>query len=910
MADDISALLGFVNEESQERAIASIVNKLKLSFDNITHWKVLHHLLSNLKEDSKVNVKEIVAVCLLSLKQGDPRKYVRLACEVLITLVARVKQSDTEKELEIFMEDVQSNIIIQSNALQSHDNCTIDYQTATTVLSLTLPTFVKSGLLNKYEKLFEVIPAMIQSKNENSIVQALAFILPSVIHMKPMFNTVWGSIQNLFTEDENFDKVSNHLGLTALCSISDILFSDTYLSSALKDEWFLNGTRSGLSNATALNRKRAQYLLKRYVDSTNQDLSLFNDFFLIMETLEEKQMHIINPVLVKMESLEERILVKKEIDSSWLTCLYNRLLTHENAHVIKSGLHKLFRSKLEHWSGIGKSDWLYDVILTGLNNMVFYVREKSDQLPQLGEDLTTFLVKCSTLLEEREGIFIRLLGKISKIPWNAVGLFHLVYALASIPSDAFLGASALQIVLEFLRSALHTHLPILRGAIQGLTLEFVLNMTVAAQENLLWITLILATLDSRECYVRNSRLYNSLKTWICDHFTSEQLKQMLSQLLSMHFDRSDDVRTGYSVDVTTVARFAVLLLDAKIICNIEGMNEVLQRLVPLENCHTRLYADQRVLLQRMKLMATLLNEVHNLDSIQVVRLVIPFTESVILYNLEQLESAKDYHVVCECFFMLETIAKTEELRTILAGSGRRLEMMARKLLTTPSVLDKFKSVWLLSLIVQFDHQLVDELILFMISKQMHNCAPHRDDFASDHITWGSFMSHYFAQLWTLIFQRLPSLKSKLNIEQFTEEAVNAMDMAGVEAVKSILGCLELLLPHISQSNTNLCRSSLKTCWTVCFEYRRADHFWSLMERFTETAFQSSLMNQSEIRPQLFEFLSELRDQGENILQLFNFAAERVISIWIKHSFPLQDHYTVKFLVDLITFGLIHRRDEV
>ena len=149
-----------------------------------------------------------------------------------------------------------------------------------------------------------------------------------------------------------------------------------------------------------------RYLLKRYVDATEADVKLFNDFFLVMETLEEKQMHIINPVLPRMKSLEERILEKKESDCAWIQCIYKRLLSHENIQVIKWGLHNLCLVKVEFWPDMGHSDWLYDVLLTGLNNMVFYVREKADQLPQLGTDLEQLLQKCATLETEREGFFV------------------------------------------------------------------------------------------------------------------------------------------------------------------------------------------------------------------------------------------------------------------------------------------------------------------------------------------------------------------------------------------------------------------------------------------------------------------------------------------------------------------------
>ena len=322
MGEDVLNVLNYVNGDSLEQAVVKVLDELKINCDLIQNWKVLLHLLNSVDSSIKINAKEIVGVCLLYLKKRDPGIQIRLICEILITLLEKAEKNEVEEELDSFLEDLQSNIIRQSNAHQLHDDCTIDYQTATTVLSLTIPTFVKTGIVKNQARLLEVIPAMIQSRNENSIVEALAFVLPSVIHFESIFGVVCKSIETLFEIKEDVEKLANHPGLTALCSIGDILFSKTFKHSVFQDTWFHNAIQNGLSNPAALNRKRSQYLLKRYVDATDEHVDLFNDFFLVMETLEEKQMHIINPVLTRMESLEERILVKKETDSSWILCIY------------------------------------------------------------------------------------------------------------------------------------------------------------------------------------------------------------------------------------------------------------------------------------------------------------------------------------------------------------------------------------------------------------------------------------------------------------------------------------------------------------------------------------------------------------------------------------------------------------
>ena len=157
-----------------------------------------------------------------------------------------------------------------------------------------------------------------------------------------------------------------------------------------------------------------------------------------------------------------------------------------------------------------------------------------------------------------------------------------------------------------------------------------MNATEISQENQLWVAHILATLERNECYVRNSVLHTKLKTWIRERFTSSQLGEVLDKLIGLYCElvRPNAESSGYSVDVTTLARFSVLLLDADSMDS-KALQQLQSSLEPLAHCHTRMYANGHIISQRMRLMATLLDESGN--SIAVQRLVAPLVESVVHY---------------------------------------------------------------------------------------------------------------------------------------------------------------------------------------------------------------------------------------------------------------------------------------
>ena len=59
----------------------------------------------------------------------------------------------------------------------------------------------------------------------------------------------------------------------------------------------------GLLHHDNLTRKRALYLLKRLVEHLDFDEKLFEKFFLVLETVDEKQVHIVKQVFGHISSL-------------------------------------------------------------------------------------------------------------------------------------------------------------------------------------------------------------------------------------------------------------------------------------------------------------------------------------------------------------------------------------------------------------------------------------------------------------------------------------------------------------------------------------------------------------------------------------------------------------------------------
>lgn len=910
MASPPTGVLHHFPASSFAEALSKVCSDLKTNPGDSNRWRSLHYILLNSNQDCTFDPTAVLKLCLEYFENPDATGGdARLVSEILVVLIDKYCSEELKPELIKFLKSIQSLIVMQMKTNLHADAMNPGlYKSASIVFSRILPSAINADLVKETKSIEDVVISMINSKSEKAIVEALVYVFPTIANNTTSLELVFRSIKQLFDDDNEKYTTSNHPGLTALCSIADILFSKETSLIRDNEEWFCKSVQREISNSVALNRKRSQYLLKRYADFFPEKAHLFSEFFLIVETLEEKQAHIITPVLTKVKGLEKRILESQEADPSWLCCIYARTLSHENLQIVKWGLLSLFEVKLDLWTGLGADDWLHETVLNGLNNVSFYLREKASDLPKLAENLVDFMQKCSKLHSERSGFFTEMIRAATKVSWNSVGLFHVSNAMASIPpAEKFIDGPIMQITLEFLRGGLHTQYPILRGAIAGLLMEFVLNVSVVSEENFMWITRMLSTLNEKECYVPGSRVRNKLKTWFSEHFTHSQLKEYLARLLTLHFQAKSEVKSEYSVDVTSLARLILLLEDSSLLDD-AAIQVIQQTLLPLENCQLRLYADHQSIYSRLKLLVGLINESRCNSKVptSLAKAAGPLTESAALFCLDRAESSLDYPDLCETLFILESITSIPAFVT--SSIVDRVTSAALRLIEMPQALSKFKSIALLLIADHLDHRITETVVRDVVQRKMHCQSLEHCDV--DNVTWGAFMSDYFAKLWKLINRNLKSIIQTFNVEQLVEESVGAMDMVGVEAVKSIFSCLYQLMPAIEKNNPSLCSSTLQILWSTCFEYRRSERFWPLIEAFSRTVFQTSLMENQEIRPLIFDYIADMKTQGENTLMLFNLPAERVIDQWINHAFPSIDELSINFLADILTFGQVHRRDEM
>ncbi|NWY38321.1 TARB1 methyltransferase, partial [Sylvia atricapilla] len=260
-------------------------------------------------------------------------------------------------------------------------------------------------------------------------------------------------------------------------------------------------------------------------EKNEQLLQFWETYILIMETLEGNQIHVIKPVLPKLNSLYE-LAISGDKDCwlfhpSWHVCIYRRMFESENKTLTKEGiLHFLELYETKHLpNSLGFSEFVIGPLMDALSESSLYSRTPGQTVgacPPLGMKLQKFLATYLALLpEEEKGIFLlKFIQKITSRHWCAVPILFLSMALASIPACKVLGAEGLHALRDVLQCTMITHQILLRGAAQCYLLQTTMHLTDVEKVSFSEVSSFLLSLRPEESLRRDTLLWTELCSWL------------------------------------------------------------------------------------------------------------------------------------------------------------------------------------------------------------------------------------------------------------------------------------------------------------------------------------------------------------------------------------------------------------
>ncbi|XP_012977837.1 probable methyltransferase TARBP1 isoform X3 [Mesocricetus auratus] len=311
--------------------------------------------------------------------------------------------------------------------------------------------------------------------------------------------------------------------------------------------------QAGLGRAQdALTRKRARYLLQRAVQvsaelamdcsCSPQDtmgpslfwwsekkkdelLKFWENYILIMEVLEGNQIHVIKPVLPKLNSLFEYAVSEENgcwlFHPSWHMCIYKRMFESENKILTKEGvIHflELYEVKSLPYSP-ELSEFITGPLMDALSESCLYSRSPGQLLGSgspLGLKLQKFLVTYVSLLPEetKSHFLLKFIQRMADRHWCAVPILFLSKALASLPRCKALGGEGLLALRDVLQCTMITHQVLLRGAAQCYLLQTVMRLVDVEKVSLSDVSAFLVSLRQEESLGRGTMLWTELCDWL------------------------------------------------------------------------------------------------------------------------------------------------------------------------------------------------------------------------------------------------------------------------------------------------------------------------------------------------------------------------------------------------------------
>ncbi|XP_055083217.1 probable methyltransferase TARBP1 [Periophthalmus magnuspinnatus] len=340
--------------------------------------------------------------------------------------------------------------------------------------------------------------------------------------------------------------------LMCLAALSDHILTPNCLTSDPRlSIQFWRMVQDGLTHKDSLARKRALYLLKRCV-ALSQDTSLmwqaskegevlfmwdsnnsqvlrefWEDFALVMETLEENQIHVVRPVLNRIDTLIQIVNDTQGnslLHPSWLLCVYQRMFHSENKALMKEGVcHLLQLQALQKPEfAMAFSQFVIGPFLDVLSETSLFQRaagQRVGECPELGSKLQVFMINFFTILpsDQKASLLLQLIQHLATKQWCAVPVLFISQALSSLSPVPLLDVNGLIALREVLRCTMITHQVLLRGAAQCFLLNSALCLTDVSAVSLDDVFGLLMHFRSDESLSRGTKLWHQVCIWLMNN---------------------------------------------------------------------------------------------------------------------------------------------------------------------------------------------------------------------------------------------------------------------------------------------------------------------------------------------------------------------------------------------------------
>jgi hypothetical protein len=751
------------------------------------------------------------------------------------------------------------------------------------------------------DSMHNFILSVVTCRVEHISVRTLQSVIPKLLMYTTdniLLQKIWRHITTNFKSDlpHTFQILCILAQFYVPCGLENVQTS----YNLAEENLFWKILQSGLTSADPLVRKQALYLMKRAVDGICQNSTSFTlhcpnaifwwnptdsskiweHFFLIMETLEEKQVHIVKPVLPVVDFLSAQSSEGGVMHVSWILCIFCRIISHDNNSIVKWGIINFVRVHRElHFARSGNRILEFlDPFINAVNNSALYSRNPEHCSPsEIGKalkDLFECVVRESSH-EDCRVFFCFVLDVMNSVSWAPVPLFNVIYALACSPSIPVWGKQNLGVLKDFISEALGCQYVFIRGAVQCMLLNATIHFADCDSLDVHTVADYLGSFRSNESLKRGTSAWRDTVEWIKMFISKDDAARFVTTTLSASEDE-------LCLSTKAVARMVVLLCDATLLpcCMMDETYSLARSLYSVlscfHNCDKRLYASETGQNHALQLVVCLLNESHTMcgdDPVTktisgYVNLMLDQIFACISRRMVSVTHLQDYHLVDTYITALSLFSAEADLMPQAKANLTKLQDVALQMLVASTVppMCHYFSMRVLSCISHWLRKhchctcaaslpcvIVDRqsmLISHIVVDGRLNLPPVKRDIelklTRDLQThWGKLTSGCLEAGWSIVANFLHSciraedhVLSLRSVEDVVSDINKALEIGGRNVLVPLMNVLEKILPRCLLSKTF---KLISTCWGMIFELRKTELFWTTMEAFIQMLFQPSVM---------------------------------------------------------------------
>ncbi|XP_046388201.1 probable methyltransferase TARBP1 isoform X2 [Ischnura elegans] len=796
----------------------------------------------------------------------------------------------------------------------------------------------------------------------------------------PVIENLWSRIKGDW-RGVRWEESSSHKLFYVLCSLSNHFLPKESGSGEkgsvmiVNDNTFWEIILSGIGQNDSLIRKQSRFLLKKALDviftqgchcndassiellnwhsNLSKDiLKLWSDYFLVLEALEEKQTHVIEPVLNNYENSTSSKF-SASISAAWNLPVYLAMFNHDSNAIVRWGFRLFLSQNLELYRlpSVNIANFIHHPFLEALNNNSLY--QKTDDGFDVEISLQKLFLSLGSMPKEISNIFYSLiLSRLCSINWGPVSLFYVMKSLSSVTSDDKpWDASSFATIKLFLKNTIHTHSPLIRGAVQSCLLKMMVSLFDPTNASLPYLADIFGVFCCNEAFKRGSESWELVVNWLKTFVMEEEASNFISHSQSLFIDPSAAKKSEIIVSTKAFARMCLLLFDAsfflagevtdqaKAFCHV--MNPLFMYIVRI---HCRPFVPISVIDCNVLVICNFVEECSSMSSsndvtrntiLKVTCNLLEDITSCYRRRLASVEYVSDYDAIISYMKGLYTLSNEEELLSHLLRCSEGLVedafliLESREDLTMAKYFSMNIISWMASLLLKevsfsdryFMHcktkvstYMKNYICSEFMSKTFNVVAPDGSDFSqSHHLLRALIKSDYLLLHWKVLHSLLEAhvfVKEEViswrKADLLLSDAIESVETGGREILSPVMSVFQILMPLAIKESFNLAWDFCALCWKNVFEYKKSDYFWVVIEKFIAMTFQEEIMLMTKCERHILKYAHDLYSHGQTIGRIYQLFISH-LSNTISSPTLWKAYYTI--LVDGLVFGPLLRKDQ-